>query len=126
MKFVSITEGFITNSSSVVHHVPKSIAEHPKVKAFIEKMELDKGYVPRQVWDRRNCDGVIVNEEQVKRVNDDHGWDCGSINVEIKADDAMVVIYGDEYESAAHTISRIVREVAYELGIDSGEKDYFN
>ena len=67
-KQISVNIGFVTNSSSVVHHFPRELLEHPKVKAFIEKFELQDGFVGEDLWNRDACSSFLVDADQKAEV----------------------------------------------------------
>ena len=128
---IGINLGFITNSSSVVHHFPLELLEHAEIAAFMKAMGIETGFVGRELWSRSDCATIAVSRTQKLEArdkiqsfyeDDDEGLGGPTIN----ADDpsTFVIIYGDEYESVASTLASMLRAVAHELGLDHTSQDY--
>lgn len=115
-KLISVNTGFVTNSSSVVHHFPRELLEHPRVKAFIEKFGIEGGYVGDDLWDRSRCDSFLVSSAQKELANrtilQGDEWER---KVPVNTDpDLVVVIYGDEYRSLASDLCEVLLDVLCE------------
>lgn len=133
---LSINIGFVTNSSSVVHHFPKELLNDPTVKAFIEAFELSRGFVGEDLWHRGACGTFAVTKEQkaevqakLQSINEGRDADDYTVNVPGIAmdDDSVVLIYGDEYSSIASSLSGLMMEAAKKLGMENaigGGVDY--
>jgi len=115
-KRVSINIGFITNSSSVVHHFPRRLLETPKIAAFLKTFEVEGGFVGPALWSRSHCTTVAITTEQKSQV---HQSLLGS-RPEVRVDsDELVVIYGDEYSSiATYLCDLLVQALINETGCD--------
>jgi hypothetical protein len=121
-KKISISIGFVTNSSSVVHHFPRELLDHPKVKMFIEKFELQHGFVGDDLWHRARCDSFLVAHEQKAEVaqnfrGDNYlsGSDHTATGPAIDMDpNKVVLIYGDEYDSVARDLCSLLLEALCE------------
>lgn len=127
MKFrVSITAGFITNSSSVIHHIPRALLEHPKVKAFIETYGLEDGFVGEDMWSRNECATIALTPEQKAKVHhnltheDFAGYRGPSVDLDT---DDVIVVYGDEHPGVASMLVQVIRD-AYPDGPCIGGQDY--
>lgn len=127
-KRISINIGFITNSSSVVHHFPRELLDHPEVAQFLKTFEITDGFVGEDLWDRSRCGTFAVTQEQKAGIahnfagnNDLSGedWTCTGPTINVETDE-VVIIYGDEYESMARILSNLLSKAATELGISSG------
>ena len=108
MKRIGINIGFITNSSSCVHHVPRAILDDPEISAFLEAFEVNKGFVGTDLWHRGLCSSLLVTDEQkaeARRQLHDGEYKGPAI-----PDDPnlVTVIYGDEHESIAHTLMALI------------------
>lgn len=126
-KFVSITVGFITNSSSVVHHFPRALLEQPEIKAFLEAFEIQDGFVGSEIWNRSSCGSFAVTKEQKAQIlaelnHSDYG---GGYNVDVDGD-SVVVVYGDEYSDIASILHHMLWQTATSLGIAAGESFDYN
>jgi hypothetical protein len=124
---LGINIGFVTNSSSVVHHFPAEVLNDPTVKMFLEKFEISGGFVGSDLWHRGHCATFAVTKDQKKQVqqnlqsiNDGREEEGGyqtSVPGISTEDDSVVVIYGDEYTSMASTLSHLLSEAAKRLGL---------
>lgn len=114
-KRVTINIGFVTNSSSVVHHFPKEILEHPKVAAFMKAFEIEEGFVGEDLWNRSECATIAVTKEQKElarqRLMDPDYGSAPSIDVD---SDDFVIIYGDEHRSIAATLLDVIGQALSE------------
>jgi hypothetical protein len=117
---LGINLGFVTNSSSVIHHFPVEILQDPTVKAFIESYEISKGFVGSDLWHRGQCGTFAVTQEQKKdaqrqlnSLSDDYS-NIPGISTEA---DSVVVIYGDEYRSIASSLSYLMQQAAQKMGL---------
>jgi len=110
-KTLGINIGFITNSSSVVHHFPLAMWEHPRVQAFAKAYGIDKnGYIGDNLWHRGQCESIAITREekihlQAELSNED-GYRTPSIDVD---NDGPIIVYGDEYNGLAQTLDRLMR-----------------
>jgi len=119
MKKIGMNIGFITNSSSCVHHVPRTIIEDPDISAFLEAFGAKQGFVGDDLWGRSSCSSVLVTDEQkaeARRQLSD--TDFGEVPKIPNDPNLVTVIYGDEYESVASELMRLIEkkigEVPYE------------
>ena len=137
-KQISISIGFVTNSSSVVHHFPRELLDHPKVKAFIEKFELQDGFVGDDLWHRAQCGSFLVTPEQKAKVERDFRGDnhlsdgdyqCTGPAIDMDPEQ-VVLIYGDEYGSIASSLcSLLLNALCEQKGDDNarwGHSDSYN
>ena len=110
---LSINLGFVTNSSSAIHHFPAELLEHPEVKKFLQVFEVS-GFVG-DLWNRSACGTIALTKEQKQvaqtRFNNDN-TDVPHIDVDSTD---FVVIYGDEYESLAHTFALLCSDAMAKL-----------
>jgi len=131
-KRLGISIGWVTNSSSVIHHFPRTLLQHPDVKKFFDDFGLHNGFVGTELWYRSACASIAVTEEQKTQLRnglrfygarkdieepipDDHGYNA---SVHIEDDPNMfVVVYGDEYSGIARTLSDFLTEIAQSLKI---------
>jgi hypothetical protein len=122
---LGINIGFITNSSSCVHHFPRELLKDPKVAAFLTAFELHEGFVGSELWSRDSCTTVAMTKEQKREVQtklgEMEGYPAPAIDTE---DDSVVIIYGDEYHSIAQVLARLLTEVAQSLGFTSLSQEY--
>jgi len=121
---ISINIGFVTNSSSCVHHFPSELLQHPKIKAFLQTFEIEDGFVGPELWSRTHCTTVAITKEQKAEVqdkltNNDYGASGPAINVDT---DEVVVIYGDEYQSIASALCNLM----YEALVEQKGGDYWS
>jgi len=134
---LTVTSGFITNSSSVIYHFDARILEHPKVKRFLEAYELNKGYVGSEIWNREDCMTLAMTKEQKEEAhrgfNSINGWDIfkDDDSFRYNPDDYIdvnnsgpIIIYGDEYDHITHTVCELMRQASEELGLNFGGRDY--
>jgi hypothetical protein len=121
-KQISISIGFVTNSSSVVHHFPRELLNHPKVKTFIEKFELQDGFVGDNLWHRDRCGSFLVSADQKAEVArnfsgdnslSDDDYQCKGPAIDMDPDQ-VVLIYGDEYGSIASSLCSLLIEALCE------------
>jgi hypothetical protein len=122
---IGINIGFVTNSSSMVYHFPKELLANPEVKAFLDAFELHGGFVGSELWSRDTCTTVAMTKEQklevrAKLAESDYGG-APPINAD---DDSIVVIYGDEYQSIASTLARMLCQIAHKTGVTVSGQDY--
>lgn len=133
---LGINLGFVTNSSSVVHHFPAEVLNDPVVRLFLDKFEIGGGFIGSDLWHRGACSTVAMTKEQKREVqrklqainegqeSDGYMARVPAINTE---DDSIVVIFGDEYTSLASALSRLMSEAAKQLGLgDLGYGDEYN
>lgn len=119
-KLIGINIGFITNSSSMVHHFPKKLLEDPAVKAFLSAFECEDGFIGDDLWHRGQCGSFAVTREQKEKIqheltNNEYGAHGPSIAVD--DDEQIVVVYGDEHPDLAMQISRMLAETAVRMGL---------
>jgi hypothetical protein len=117
---VTIGTGFITNSSSVVHYFDKALLKDPDVVAFIKAYGLEDGFVGKEIWNRSLCASLLVTKEQKALVQRQFTGDLypyGDIidtptgpSMKVDDDDAVVIIYGDEYTTFASTLCRLLEQ----------------
>lgn len=100
---LSATLGFITNSSSAIHHFPREVLDHPTVQHFLKTFEIEGGFVSDNLWHRGECTTVAITQEQkaeVRRQLVENEYDARAPAIDVESDE-VVVIYGDEYTSIA-------------------------
>lgn len=113
MKRLSFNLGHVTNSSSMVYWFPREILEDPEISAFLEAYDLGKGWVGGDLFSRSGNHSFIVTREQrleaiaqfEAAVDDDWTPTFPTIDPD---DDAVIVIYGDEYSTTAHQVGRML------------------
>lgn len=113
---ISVNIGFVTNSSSCVHHFPGELLQHPKIKAFMEAFEIAGGFIGPELWHRSHCTTVAITKEQKAEVqhkltNNEYDARGPAINVDT---DEVVIIYGDEYSSIATALCDLMYEALVE------------
>lgn len=109
---ISMNMGFVTNSSSVVHHFPKEVLKDPRVQAFLEAFEVQDGFVGVNLWRRSECTTIALTKDQKRKVQDElNNNECESRGLSINAEsDEIVIIYGDEYSSIASSLVHLMSE----------------
>lgn len=126
-KRLIINMGFITNSSSAIHWFPKEMLEEPEVKTFMEAYGLREGYVGGNLWNRGDCESILITPEQKRQAreelnNTDYSSGTGD---QIGTDDnQFVVIYGDEYESVTSELAHLLSEIANRKHLAHSSTDY--
>ena len=124
---IGINLGFVTNSSSVIHHFPVQLLQHPDVKAFIEAFEISKGFVGSDLWHRGMCATFAVTKEQKEAVRQQLTESEYGRNVEVSIDDdSVVLIYGDEYRSIASSLVHLMGATAQKMNIQCGPSQEYN
>lgn len=121
-KQVSVTLGFITNSSSVVHHFPRELFEDARVQAFMEAFAAQDGFVGDNMWHRGRCTTVAMTRDQkaiVAHQMRHNEYDAKGPEIDVESDD-VVVVYGDEYTTVASQLCSLVCEVAKERDFGKG------
>lgn len=115
---IGMNIGFITNSSSVVHHIPKALFEHPKMQAFLQAYGGEGGFVGDEIWNRSQCGTLAITQEQkseLKHQFESNGY--GSpVTVDPNNESEVILVYGDEYEDLAYMIHQMLRQVSEEVG----------
>jgi hypothetical protein len=125
--------GFVTNSSSVVHSFPVAVLQDPNVQAFLKAFEISGGFVGQDLWHRSQCGTFAVTKEQKEEVNqmfnsiNSDGEEVYSRIPQVTTDDShVVIIYGDEYQSMASSLSHLMAQVCEKMGIPHGYGDSYN
>ncbi len=119
MMKVSMNIGFVTNSSSCIHHFPSEVLRHPKIQAFLKIFAIEDGFVSEELFDRSLCTTVAVSRDQKAAVQtalnseDPEDLEDGPF-IDVESDE-VVVIFGDEYDSIAKTLSWMMAEVLTEV-----------
>lgn len=115
---LGINIGFVTNSSSMVYHVPKAVLEDPNIKAFLQAFELEEGFVGSDLWSRDTCETFAVTKEQKleARKKLDEYWDDPEFSIrtpaiDVEDDSTVVLIFGDEYPGVVSSLLGLLREV---------------
>ncbi len=116
---LSMNLGFVTNSSSMIHHFPKEVLDHPKVRTFMRVFEIEDGFVGQDLWHRGACTTVAVTKEQKKQVqasftNNEGAFEERGPKISVDSDE-VVVIYGDESSSVACSLACLMCEVLAEM-----------
>lgn len=126
--------GFVTNSSSVVHSFPVAVLQDPNVQAFLKAFEIHGGFVGTDLWHRSQCGTFAVTKEQKEEVNQmfnainvagEEPFYTSIPQVSTNNDD-VVLIYGDEYQSMASSLSHLMSQAAQKMGIPFGYGDSYN
>jgi len=129
---VSATIGFVTNSSSAIMLFPPELLKHPEVKAFLEAFEIGEGFVGADLWHRGRCGTIAISPAQKRLaktqlkpdvVDEDTYTDSRVPDFDPESDEVLV-IFGDEYNTAASEIGRFLRRVAEEAGIPYSSNEY--
>lgn len=127
-KMIGINIGFVTNSSSMVYHFPKSLLDDPQVKTFLEAFEAVDGFVGDDLWSRRDCATFAVTRDQKKEANDklhQDGYEEYHPPGIDMSEETVTVIYGDEHPGLASTICQMLKDAAERHGInDYGGSEY--
>ena len=133
---ISFNIGFVTNSSSAVHHFPKQLMDDPLVKKFMELFDLGPGksVVGKRFFDRSGCSSIAFDTEAKTRIEArmreegegyrDIGFEPDLPPVQTEDPDDIVVIYGDEYESLASQFAELLREAAKRLGVETKKYEF--
>lgn len=135
MKRISISTGFVTNSSSIVQHFDKTLLLDPDVKAFLDAYDLHEGRCSENIWYRSQAASFLVTKEQKELARrqftgdlnpfTDEEWECNGPLIDPNKDDEVVVCYGDEYTSFAHTLCELIKAAAERAGKgDLGGNEY--
>lgn len=127
-KIIGINIGFVTNSSSMVYHFPKSLLDDPQVKAFLVAFEAEAGFVGSDMWNRSECATFAVTREQKEAAQADlnrEGYeDYRPPGIDLD-DETVTVIYGDEHPGLASMICQMLKDAAGRAGVkDYGGSDY--
>ena len=126
-KHISINVGFITNSSSVVHHFPREVLEDPDVQAFMKTYEVEGGFVGSDMWHRGQCDTFAITQKQKRAVQTDllSYEDCSSPGINVDSDD-IVIVYGDEYSNLVQGLCDLISQACKKKGIETGYGENYN
>lgn len=126
MKRISISSGFVTNSSSIVQHFDKALLDDPDVKAFLDAYDLHEGRCSTELWCRDRAASFLVTREQKELARrqytgdlnpySDDEWKCNGPTIDPDADNEVIVCYGDEYTSFANTLCHLLRDAAEKSG----------
>lgn len=116
---LSMTIGFITNSSSAIHHFPREVLDHPRVKGFLEAFEITGGFIGEDLWSRSHCTTVAITKEQKEEVQrrlnaSEYTEYARAPAVDVDSDE-IVVIYGDEYQSIASSLADLCAEALADI-----------
>jgi hypothetical protein len=125
---IGINIGFVTNSSSVVYHFPRSLLQEPSIKAFLDAFDLHQGFVGSDLWHRGECATIAMTKEQKQEAqkqlrHSDYGEYSRTPGINTE-DDSVVLIYGDEYESVASILANLLKGAAEKFGITVHSDDY--
>lgn len=123
--FLSVTSGFITNSSSVVYEFPTALMEHPEVSGFLAAYGIEKGYLNGSPWDRSQCDAVLVTQEQrveyQNRLAEEPDYGAPHISSD---PNVLVVVHGDEHPSLATELLEVMAKAAGKSVHDFAHDDF--
>jgi hypothetical protein len=116
MKQLGINIGFVTNSSSVVYHVPRELFNNPEIQDFLAKFEIADGFVGEDLWHRAKCATVAVNKEQKLKIAADLSYNeyCSGVPIDTESDDVVVVL-GDEHFTIVSYLMDLLRKLAPNL-----------
>lgn len=100
---LSMNIGFVTNSSSMVYHIPRALIEHPSVQAFMKAYEIEDGFIGIDLWHRGYCATVAITREQKLEVRKKlHDSDYGTPPpIATDNEEEIVIVIGDEHETIA-------------------------
>lgn len=127
-KRIGINIGFITNSSSAVHHFPKALLEDPAIRHFLTALEVEDGFVGSDMWSRDACTSLLITKEQKeealqKLADTEYGGAPPFLDM---SDDSVIVIFGDEGHGICYQISKLFDEACERLKISPGNRDEYN
>lgn len=108
--------GFVTNSSSVVYHIPNNIMQDSRVQSFLKTFEVEDGFVGPELWHRGMCSTIAVTKEQkqeAQRQLSDTDY-SGAPTIDVESDDT-VIIFGDEHPCIAYQLLDLLDQVAKEI-----------
>lgn len=131
-KHLSINVGFITNSSSVVHHFPREVLNDPRVQGFLKVFEIENGFIGGNMWHRGDCDTFAITREQKLDVQNalrhsDFGSEYSSCGPGIDTEsDEIVIAYGDEYSNLVHALTALIQKVLEEQGVQPEYGSQYN
>jgi hypothetical protein len=120
MKIISINIGFVTNSSGLIYHFPKTLLKNPYILEFLRVFEIGNGFI---VGDPsyRNGSSFAVTDEQKEAVRKAFAVDADdgfSYSPNLDAgDDEFIVSFGDEHNSVASTLADLFTEICDAQGI---------
>jgi hypothetical protein len=116
---VTVSRGFITNSSSVIHWFDQNrMLSNPKVRTFLSRYGFDDGSLPNMVgadlYSRAGCSSIATdNKTKDVLINE---VECIQGIDELKDESIGIIIYGDEYTSFSSELSLILEEEGLLLG----------
>lgn len=120
--------GFVTNSSSAIHHFPAEVLQDPAVQGFIEQFQIEGGFIGSDLWHRGECATFVTTkgqkQEVVRRLNNIDFDDCIRLPGVNTDDDSVLVIYGDEYQSIASSLSSLMQSAARRMGLEFSSDEY--
>lgn len=110
MKVLSVTQGFITNSSSAVHAFDNELLEVPEIKAFLQKFGI-VGYVGSDLWGRGGGEESILLTDAQKKETLSHISSYAEKSPPIPQDPTkFVVVFTDEGESLARDFCEFITD----------------
>jgi hypothetical protein len=120
--------GFVTNSSSMVYHFPKTLLEHPAVKAFLTAFEIEDGFVGDNLWSRNACGTLAITRETkqaaIQNLESNGYEDFNGPGISMDENE-FVVIYGDEHADIAYVLAKFLQDLAEkEFGLRIGGHEY--
>lgn len=127
-KRIGINIGFITNSSSAVHHFPKALLEDPEIKRFLAALEVEDGFIGSDMWSRNECASLLITKEQKeealrKLADTEYGGSAPGLDM---SDESVIVIFGDEHHGICHQISDLFDKACERLNLKPGSRDEYN
>lgn len=117
---LSIHLGFVTNSSSMIHHFPPEVLQDPDVRQFLEVFQIAGGFVGRDMGNRSQCGTVAIDPEQKALLRQR----MGDSDLLAGPDTSVVVVYGDEYRSLANSLAQLMRLAAEKLGLPYSKREF--
>jgi hypothetical protein len=121
MLVLSVTQGFITNSSSAVHAFDMRLLEVPEVKTFMQKFGITRGFVGRDMWMRGSESSLLLTTEQKEEAREDKNeYGGGEPPIPMEAG-VFVLVYCDESDSIVSEFCRFLEEFV-DKAVKSGEK----
>jgi hypothetical protein len=125
---LGINIGFITNSSSVVFHFPKTLLADPGIAAFLKAFEVEEGFVGRDLWHRGECGTLAIHKDQKKLAQAmlRESEYCSAPEIAVDDDKTFVLIYGDEYHDLAATLLGMLKDLMEKQGLPRVEGHDYN
>lgn len=116
---IGINSGFVTNSSSMVYHVPREFFDHPQVKKFMEVYEISEGFVGENLWGRSTCGTLAMTKEQkqevVRNFRQPGYEDFRHPAIDVESDEVVIVL-GDEHNQIVNMLVHLINRTRSPTG----------